>query len=395
MSNLFKIKTFIVAAFILFSCEKNDFYTYGDKQNYVSSEEAKEIAETINLTTESNLKSSGKWKKVLDVDIVFKNQDPMYYIINYSENAGFVILSADRRCMPVLAFSETGSFNKENAFGGLADWMERTVDYVEMMKADTSTLIPFNRKLWEGLDLQKAPDPDLDPIDPENPQETDPVISEIEPLLETQWGQGCGYNSQCPTVSSGGDCGHAWAGCPTIAVAQIMRYKQHPSSYNWGTMLNTASTNETARLIRDIGDAISVHWGGDGTGLDPGEQEDNIPSALRNTFGYSSSVQYIDYFGNHDRVVQELKWRSPVYMRGGEKKYWAGLIPYYGGGHAWVCDGYRKYQYPTHSYLYLHMNWGWSGISNAFFAFNNFNPMLNGERQDYNYKVGCIVGIRP
>ncbi len=395
MKKLLRFQLLFFAAIVFIGCEKNDFTSIENQNDQVSLSDAQSIAKAINLNGKTTLKSAGIQRKIIDIEVVCGNAQPMYYIINFDNNSGFIILSADRRCMPVLAFSETGSFNKEKAFGGLADWMERSVDYVEMMKADTSLLIPFNRKLWEELDLQKAPDPDLDPIDPENPPDTDPVISEIGPLLETQWGQGCGYNSQCPTVSSGGDCGHAWAGCPTIAVAQIMRYKQHPSSYNWSKMLNTASTNETARLIRNIGDAIGVHWGGDGTGLDPGEQKDNIPTALRSTFGYGSSVQYIDYFGNHDRVFQELKWRSPVYMRGGEKKYWAGLIPYYGGGHAWVCDGYRKYQYPTHSYLYLHMNWGWNGTSNAFFAFNNFNPLLNGERQDYNYKVGCIVGIRP
>ncbi|MDF1549533.1 MAG: C10 family peptidase [Bacteroidales bacterium] len=394
MKKLLKFQLFMIAAILLFSCEKNDFTLDESNQNLVSISDAKIIAEQIGLSGKSTLKSKGVQRRISDIDVVYDNEQPMYYIINFDKNSGFIILSADRRCMPILAFSETGSFIKEDAFGGLADWMERTVDYIEIMKADTAKLISFNRKLWEELDMQKAPDPELDPIDPENPPETGPVITEIGPLLTTEWGQGCDFNAQCP-IAPDGPCGHAFAGCPTIAVAQIMRYKEHPSSYNWGTMLNTASTNETARLIWDIGDAIGVQWGGDGTGLEPREQEENIPSALRNTFGYSSSVQYIDYFGNHDRVVQELKWRCPVYMRGGEKKYWAGLIPYYGGGHAWVCDGYRQYQYPTHSYLYLHMNWGWRGISNGFFAFNNFNPMLNGERQDYNYKVGCIVGIRP
>jgi len=395
MEKLFRFQLILFAAIVFFSCEKNDFTSSYNQRDQVSLSDAKNIAETISLSGKTNLKSAGAQKRINDVDIVWENKQPMYYIINFSDNSGFIILSADRRCMPILAFSETGSFNKENAFGGLADWMERSISYVEMMKADTSSLIPFNRQQWEGLDMRKAPDPETDLIDPENPSETGPIITEVGPLLSTEWGQGCGYNAQCPTVSSGGACGRAFAGCPTIAVAQIMRYKQHPSSYNWAAMSNTSSTNETARLIRNIGDAIGVHWGGDGTGLDPGEQEDNIPSALRNTFGYGSSVDYIDYFGNHDRVVQELKWGCPVYMRGGKKEYWAGIIPYYGGGHAWVCDGFRNYRYPTHSYLYLSMNWGWNGRSNAFYAFNNFNPMLNGERQDYNYKVGCIVGIRP
>lgn len=391
-----KAAVFILATYLLFGCEKSDYYPKQKDVNLVSTDYATEIAQNLNLDNEVNLKSTDKKKKISDVDVVFDEDTPLYYIINYKNDKGFVILSADKRCMPILAFSEKGQFKKEQAAGGLLDWMERSESYVKMMKADTSLLIPFNKKMWEEIDSRRAPDPELDPINPDtdDPVPSAPIVTELGPLISTAWGQGCGYNAQCPTASNG-PCGRAVAGCPTIAIAQIMRYKQHPSSYNWGAMPNRSATAETARLIRDIGDAISVDWGGDGTGLTINEQKDNIPTALKNVFGYGSNVQYIDYFGNQDRVVQELRWGSPVYMRGGEKEYWVGLIPYYGGGHAWVCDGYRKYQYTTHSYLYLSMNWGWSGIANGWFAFNNFNPMLNGERQDFNYKVGCIVGIRP
>ena len=80
-------------------------------------------------------------------------------------------------------------------------------------------------------------------------------------------------------------------------------------------------------------------------------------------------------------------------MRGGEKDYWLGIIPYYGGGHAWVCDGYQESEYVGWcTYLFLNMIWGWeNGKCNGWFAYANFNP--NG--YDFNYKVGCVIGIEP
>jgi hypothetical protein len=39
------------------------------------------------------------------------------------------------------------------------------------------------------------------------------------------------------------------------------------------------------------------------------------------------------------------------------------------GGHAWVCDGYDANNK-------LHMNWGWSGADNGYFAVNNLTTSV-------------------
>jgi hypothetical protein len=57
------------------------------------------------------------------------------------------------------------------------------------------------------------------------------------------------------------------------------------------------------------------------------------------------------------------------------------------GGHAWVCDGYDASGN-------LHMNWGWGGYANGFFAITNlstppapdFNPILDND---------ALIGILP
>lgn len=55
----------------------------------------------------------------------------MYYIVNFKKNKGFVILAADKRSMPILAFSETGFFENNSLNSGLSNWMNKTIDYVE------------------------------------------------------------------------------------------------------------------------------------------------------------------------------------------------------------------------------------------------------------------------
>ena len=64
-----------------------------------------------------------------------------------------------------------------------------------------------------------------------------------------------------------------------------------------------------------------------------------LKNPFKNVFGYTNAL-----FGDFNRntVVSELSQNKPVIMSGGEKKYWAGLIPYYADGHAWVADGYMR-----------------------------------------------------
>lgn len=47
-------------------------------------------------------------------------------------------------------------------------------------------------------------------------------------------------------------------------------------------------------------------------------------------------------------------------------------------------------------YLYLHMNWGWyNGVANGWYAFNNFNPTVNGTTYTFNYETKMVYNIKP
>lgn len=91
----------------------------------------------------------------------------------------------------------------------------------------------------------------------------------VGPLINTRWGQGCGYNDFTPSKSRG-SCGHAPAGCGPVAVAQVMRHHRNrfgtmtyngvPIDFSDASMpLNPnpnapGNTPDIARLMRFIGD---------------------------------------------------------------------------------------------------------------------------------------------
>lgn len=62
-----------------------------------------------------------------------------------------------------------------------------------------------------------------------------------------------------------------------------------------------------------------------------------------------------------------------------------------GAGHAWVGDGYSRGKVcPSGDYYTsIHMNWGWNGTYNGYYAFNNFNP---GD-SEYNRNSEVVIQI--
>jgi PKD repeat protein len=55
-----------------------------------------------------------------------------------------------------------------------------------------------------------------------------------------------------------------------------------------------------------------------------------------------------------------------------------------GGGHSWVCDGYDANDM-------MHMNWGWSGSNDGYFAIN----ALTAGGYNFSADEGALIGIQP
>lgn len=402
-----KIILVTILAFLLASCQ-NEEPIIPDKKddvNFVDQEAISQLASQILLpvvdATGKGTKSY-RQKKVNNIMPVKEkgSNNTSLYVVNYDEG-GFIIMSADNRIEPVLAFSESGKLPmNEELPAGLAGWFEETSEYVEEIKTSDTEQNIYMAEAWEPEAIQRVI---ANPIENEERDPPPTCVNSYEgvmPLLSTAWHQGVGYNDLvsinigCSKYSNG----RPPAGCVAIALAQIMRYHEHPKrAYNWVDMPDSHGTIYTARLVRDIGWAVGMEYSCDGSGA---SAEDAV-KALRNTFEYSSAT--LSNF-DVDVVVGQLKSKLPVYLSGGNKGQII-IFPYYEGGHAWVCDGYKRYItcYDTFAMMstYLHMNWGWGLKSssgkefNGWFQYNRWNVSTDENDHDYNYKKKMIFNIKP
>ncbi|MBK7030909.1 MAG: C10 family peptidase [Bacteroidales bacterium] len=226
---------------------------------------------------------------------------------------------------------------------------------------------------------------------------------DVGPLLLTSWDQGEWYNYYCP-VDPGGPGGHAWAGCVATSMGQIMKYHNFPDhgvlsySYNhpiygnqivsfedstflWETMGSTANAlnyQSISSLLYQVGVSVEMDYGINGSGA----RTDAIPWAFSYYFNYDPTTIELVYKADYD----DIAWKELL-----KAELFASRPLCYGGnteavGHQWVCDGWRSGD------DMFHMNWGWSGNSNGWFAMGALNPWGGGS---YNLNNNVIKGIKP
>jgi len=175
------------------------------------------------------------------------------------------------------------------------------------------------------------PTPTLGPTP--DPIETPEVNVTIGPLLVTEWDQYYPYNTYCPVLSGGSSLlnGHAYTGCVTTAMAQIMAYWKYPSGYLWTSMISKyPDYDEIARLMGNIFPYVITNYNTSGSG--DGNPSTNIVSTFKNYFGYSTA-SYKSYAQNNIRdyniLLTNLSNKQPVLLGGKNSS---------DIGHAWVCD---------------------------------------------------------
>lgn len=358
---------------VMFSCsERESIETkvqISQSENFVDFGEASSIASLIEYPLSSkpknaSLKSKGVTTTFKEIESVTEVPDEngitSYYIVNY-EDDGFVFIAADNRANPILAFSDSEKFplDESNYPNGLVEWLVETKEFIKIIRESNIEQTEQVAQSWEPCAIQRV----IKPIDDDcggYGSGCENQYTTVGPLLQTTWGQGTGYNNLVPhTGCSNYSNGRAPTGCVATAMAQIMKFHRFPTNYNWDNMPNSYGTNETAKLMRDIGNAVNMDYSCDGSGADT---KGEVASSLKNDFGYSSA-SYADF--NRETVKQQLRWNRPVILRGGRESGWW-IFATYKNGHAWVCDGYRSSLIYSQDcsiswgYLYLHMNWGWT-----------------------------------
>lgn len=334
----------ILLALIFFSCENEDTSSSSQNTNsaqkhFVTIDQIKQIVAGKKFNGfiskfDNNQISKGKLSKESELTVVdfaeYKDKDQLtaFYMTKLS-NDKFVLFAADDRSHTVMAVTDTGE--PLATISGIPEefkyWLDEEIEAIEFAKEYYLEQTDEVEKEWLSYKLPPPPPP---------PYECTMAYHEEKgPLLATNWDQNYGYNDYTPYLGcSGTGNGHAPTGCVATATAQIMKYHQWPSSYNWSAMPNNQGSPATAHLMSDLGNNLSMNYdcGGSGT------EAYRARYALLG-FGYSNAL-YDNY--NYNTVLSELQQNKPVILAGGTKKYFIGLIPFMAEGHAWVADGYMQ-----------------------------------------------------
>lgn len=387
------------------SCQRDDISTNQKDKYNVTTTEAKNLAGLASqVSFKTSMKASGKMEEpkqrsVKEIIAYPNEESPSFYIINYVDNGGFILLAADKRSVPVIASSAHGNFIfNDKTSPELKTWVDATTDYIQNIEKDKSNRAVTSstvNPLWDG----PCPDAIFRGIDPafgiNTVCEMEPCNYkdiEIAPKINTTWGQGVGYNDQLVNMScSNYSNGRPPVGCVATAMGQVMKYYSYPTTYNWSAVPLTYPTSETAKLMKNIGQAVSMDWQCNGSGADT---QNDVATAFRNNFGYKSA-KYMNF--DSYKMITELQAGRVLIMRGGQN-----VNGNYTNGHAWVVEGGRMtwtcdWNWDTgqvigaYSNTYGYMNWGWSGIDNGYYQTEH----LNNSGGSFNYKTGMVYDIRP
>jgi hypothetical protein len=313
---------FALISVLIISCKENGIESIipiEQSENFVSIEDATGIASIIeypiidNLVLSESVKKNSKTSMSKAVESVTaipdENGATSYYIVNYKDN-GFVMISADNRTNPILAFSNSAKFplDKDKYPNGLVEWIVEAKDHVKNIRASKMKQTYQAAQAWEPCAIQMQMQM-IDPIDDPCGGGSGGCQDEYEtvgPLLQTTWGLWGDYNDLTPYLGCNNIDGRGPTGCVATAMAQIIRFHEFPNNYNWADMPNHWGTMETAQLMSDIGNAVNMEYGCDGSSADTQEE---AASSFKNDFGYS----YASYAGySHETVKQQLRNRRPV-----------------------------------------------------------------------------------
>ena len=308
------------------------------------------------------------------------------YVFNF--DGGYIIVSADDVALPILAFGEEGCFDANNIADGLAYYLRYYARQIEYAVSNNMTADPEIAEQWEQISNTGVI------------QGGRSTRSDVAPLISTNWNQDNPYNFLCPTAPNGPG-GHVYAGCVATAMSMVMKYWNWPDHgqgshsytpsgyptqsvdfentyYQWSNMPNSCNNSNyqaVATLMWHCGVAVNMQYGYNGSGA----YSADVPDAISNYFRYTKSAIHLDRDSYtklewEEMLIANLQEGFPLYYSGSDN----------GGGHAFVCCGYRE------SDRKFYFNWGWSGFNNNYFAIDALNT-YSGHFNEYQTAIFDMI----
>lgn len=311
------------------------------------------------------------------------NKITSLYIIEF-DPIGFVLLSAQKNCEPILGYSVSNkvSFPIDST---VIKWFNHYSEQIEYIN-QTNYSNKKNQNKWKTLINNDKKDlPELNTI--------------IEPLLKTKWNQGEDWNDFCP-ADPDGPGGHAWVGCVAVPMAQVMKYWEYPTygssdysyvhenygnigvnfnhhGYTYQIMPNDYPNDEIRKLLFHCGVAIKMNYGPESS---IAYSSRDVGFAMKNYFNFSTKIYCLkreDYSLSIwlAKIKTELDNERPIIYNG---------FPENDIGHSFNIDGYDNEDM-------FHINWGWGGIYDGYYSLDDLTP----GNHDYSYYQNAYFNIYP
>lgn len=359
-----------------------------------SLEEAYEIAYKFMSSSAATKSSSLSLKMIYDGSLPSTRSSggaPAYYVFDNVSAPGFVIVSADDAARTILGYSDSYDFECENMPANLQWWLDQMSSEVAYMRSTGMAGTPSSAAAGTPVKLYET----------------------------AKWNQSAPYNQECPAISADGRTMNAVTGCGPTAMAILMRYRKYPSggagqtpqyvtatyrvtvpsrnlaqTYDWEQMpliysssWTSRQKNAVARLMADIGASAQVDYGL-ASPYDGGTMimNDDVIPALTGYFKYDKSAMMAmrTHYSDkewYDLMKQELDLNGPLLYSGQADA----------GGHLFVLDGYDSNDC-------FHVNWGWGGQSDGYYALSAMNPDDQGAGSfegGYNRGQLAFIGLKP
>ena len=314
--------------------------------------------------------------------------NPLYYVFNQGNDGGFIVVAGDDKMTPVLGYVENGSFNIATVPDNLKWWLQ----------AMEATMISTVKSERSVTNVQMM-DANLKPA--------------VAPLVQVNWGQDTPYNDACPFDSVHNK--RSLVGCTAVAMAQVLSKWKFPQQatgtvdyvtvthrkriqedlstlkFDWDQMLPSYGVNEGTpeqrQSVANLMYACGLSMGMDYCAIASGVF---LKSALfEKHFDLAPTCNDVErlYFtrAEWDRLIKtELSAGRPVVYNGFSRN----------AGHSFVCDGYNEDGL-------FHINWGWTGSLNGYFALAELNSAVEyagaptETEGSFNLDQSVVYGIQP
>lgn len=281
--------------------------------------------------------------------------DTLFYLVNYKDKQGFMLLSADERMLPVYAMSDEGQLNLSDTI-----YNEALCAFFNLAKADAL-------RITNLLDTTKFEGTiDKDPFDYTYDRSVQPMFSKNLRLI----GQGSPFNKYCYTTTGE----KAVAGCGPVAVASLLAYYKTPGqirgrAIEWTAINENIKNDDFYHLIWEIGqeDYLNAEYGTNSTSCST--------SSICNSFP-KLGLQPSNLVRFNDINAAKALENNPILVCGAHPK----------GGHAWIMDGYIRYGALHHlstvpepgrsyPYFFFHCCWGWDNSANGYYYYKSKNAI--------------------